>query len=65
MSNAELKSALLRGCPVESGGKIYKCVKSIIIWKDNEKIKVSAELQDRFTNSVTRVDVSRIKEVII
>lgn len=30
MTNEELKAALVSGCPVESGGIVYKCVSAII-----------------------------------
>ena len=65
MTNEELKSALMSGCPVESGGIIYKCVSAIIFRKVNGKIKVSAELRDRHTYSLTVAEPAKIKEVTL
>lgn len=46
MTNEELKAALVSGCPVESGGIVYKCVSAIIYRYRNRKLDISAEVTD-------------------
>ncbi len=63
MSNDELKAALFSGCPVESGGVVYKCVSAIIYRNKGGKLAISAELMDKNNNSVSIVNPDRVKEV--
>ena len=70
VSNAELKAALLSGCPVEyktlDNTLIkFKCVTAIIYRrkKNSKKLDISAEVKDACNNSVCIVDPKRLREV--
>ena len=45
MTNEELKAALVSGCPVESGGIVYKCVSAIIYRYRNGKLDIPPRLR--------------------
>ena len=61
MTNEEAKEALQNKTPVVCGGIEYKRLSAIIYrYNDKGKFLVSAELQDKHTNSVT---IARMEDV--
>lgn len=63
MTNEELKTALVSGCPVESGGIAYKCVSAIIYRYRNGKLDISAEVTDYCGHSISIISPERAKIV--
>lgn len=63
MTNEELKAALVGGCPVESGGIVYKCVSAIIYRYRNGKLDISAEVTDYCGHSISTISPERAKIV--
>lgn len=66
MTNEELKTALVSGCPVESGGIVYKCVSAIIYRYRNGKLDISAEVAevtDYCGHSISIISPERAKIV--
>lgn len=61
MTNEELKNALVSGCPVESGGIVYKCVSAIIYRYRNGKLNISAEVKDYCGHSISIINPERAK----
>lgn len=52
MTGAELKAALISGCPVQHNGVQYKCVCEIVYKCVSGKIVVSAGLLDYNGNAI-------------
>lgn len=63
MTNDELKEAFMCECEVAHKGITYKCVSAIIYRRKNGKTIVSAELQDKKTNSVCIVAPKTVERV--
>lgn len=63
MDSNEIKDALLKGYPVEYGGRKYDCVSGIIYRKGEKGISVTLELLDRKHNSITVCQPSKVKKV--
>ena len=55
----------MNGQPVEHNGIVYKCVSAIIKRNKNGKPVYTAELTDRNNNSVSIVEPTKIKEVVL
>ena len=63
MTNAELKDALMDERPVSCDGIEYDRVKSIIYNKVGGKISVAAELIDKNSNCIVRVQADKVQNL--
>ena len=63
MTNAELKDALMDGRLVRCKGIEYKCVDSIIYNNVGGKIAVAAELLDKNSNCIVRVQADKVQNL--
>lgn len=65
MDFQQLNEALMNGQPVEHNGIVYKCVSAIIKRNKGGKPVYTAELTDKNNNSVSIVEPTKIKEVVL
>lgn len=63
MTNSELKDALMDERPVRCNGIEYKRIDSIIYNKVGGKIAVAAELLDKNSNCIVRVQADKVQNL--
>ena len=63
MTGSDLKDALMDGRSVKYNGIEYKCVDSIIYKNIGGKIVVGAELLDKNSNCIVRVQADKVQNL--